>query len=195
MQDEDPKIWGSHFWFVMRKIASQYPESHPTLEVRNAAQLFYQSLTELLPCRGCRQHYQELVRKYPVGPNLDSRLKLKRWVETIRHEVDKIVAKQKGSIIENMSGAQTPVNTPNRQIAQSIGRTLPPGRGRPNVPTQARAVRAAAQGRTVNRPIQPARTITTGHTNVRRRVAGSTATTTSRSVQPARGCSSCGQRR
>jgi hypothetical protein len=89
MSDEDPKIWGASFWTVMRKIASKYPMSDPSPDVRASAQAFFLSLTDLLPCHKCREHYRELSQQYPVSAALDTRAALSRWVETIRGEVDR----------------------------------------------------------------------------------------------------------
>jgi hypothetical protein len=118
MQDEDPKIWGPIFWRVMRKIASQYPIANPSPDVRQAAEAFYESLTELLPCSTCRGHYVELIHKFPVSDNLDSAASLCNWVETIRGEVDKF-AKPPKRVLTSMDIPAQNRTPPNSFIARS----------------------------------------------------------------------------
>lgn len=108
MQDEDPKIWGPIFWHVMRKVASQYPVANPSPAVRQAAEVFYGSLTELLPCGTCRGHYVELFARFPVSENLDSAASLCNWVETIRGEVDKFSKPRKLPSVEIPASNRTP---------------------------------------------------------------------------------------
>lgn len=117
MQDEDPKIWGPMFWRVMRKIACQYPVANPKLSTRQAAQAFYESLTELLPCSTCRSNYTDLLDRFPIEDNLDSCASLQNWVETIRTEVDKHAKKPSSA---SSIPAQNYPSAPLAHITQAV---------------------------------------------------------------------------
>lgn len=135
MTDEDPKIWGSSFWIVMRKIGDKYPVANPSQEVQAASALFFESLAELLPCGTCRSHYKDLLKRFPVSQANGNRESLMKWIETIKSEVD-TVARQ-ASIptpthpVRNVRSFQPAVQQQSR---------APP---RPNVPTKLVAKSAA----------------------------------------------------
>lgn len=57
------KFWGPHFWRVIHSFAAAY---RPTYEVKQAFKQFIYSLTGILPCDVCRQHYLENLKQLPL---------------------------------------------------------------------------------------------------------------------------------
>ena len=59
-QYSSPKIWGPHFWFILRCVAHNYP-LNPTPEEANHVKNFFHELQYVLPCEVCKytfkQHY------------------------------------------------------------------------------------------------------------------------------------------
>lgn len=53
-----PELWGKQFWFTIHCIALKYPHK-PNDDEKKQAINFFQSLTELLPCKKCKVHYKE----------------------------------------------------------------------------------------------------------------------------------------
>lgn len=87
-----PKIWGPHFWYVMRCIASTYPEN-PTNDQMIHAKNFYSELQYLLPCEKCRTSYTQHFEKYPIENWLVNNIKLSEWVELIYMETTNNISK------------------------------------------------------------------------------------------------------
>ena len=67
-----PSVWGPFFWHTMHIVSLGYPKN-PTYNDKKCAKEFYESLTFLIPCSICREHYKEHISKNPLTPFLDSR--------------------------------------------------------------------------------------------------------------------------
>jgi len=90
MPDEiykDPKIWGKHYWFVMKCIAANYPNK-PSNGAREKTLLFFNNLVYFLPCDTCKKHYAQLLKKYPVNDKLCCGDCLVAWVEKIQSKIE-----------------------------------------------------------------------------------------------------------
>ena len=85
-QYTDPKVWGSHFWFVMRCVANNYNKSSknsPTIREKREIRTFFTNLKYILPCEKCKIHYAELLKQYPLEKSLCCKSCLIKWVEII----------------------------------------------------------------------------------------------------------------
>ena len=76
------KVWGPHFWFMMRTIAYNYPMC-PTVQDIIQTKSFYNIFKFILPCEKCRCHYNKLMHKYPIDCYMTNRFRLMEWVEII----------------------------------------------------------------------------------------------------------------
>jgi hypothetical protein len=76
----------------MHIVAIGYPPN-PTYAQKRAAKEFYESLTQLIPCPMCREHYSEHLQKNPITPALDRREDLFNWTITVHNEVNKKLGK------------------------------------------------------------------------------------------------------
>lgn len=79
---KDPKVWGPHFWFMMRCIANTYPD-RPNKQHQKYVFKFYTNLKNLLPCHTCREHYVNVLNIYDVKKYVGSRDSLIKWVELV----------------------------------------------------------------------------------------------------------------
>jgi len=80
-----PSVWGPILWHTMHIISLGYPET-PDEATRQAAANFYRSLTSLIPCPICRDHYAKLIQMSP--PATESKDALIKWVFTIHNQVN-----------------------------------------------------------------------------------------------------------
>ena len=87
-----PNVWGPFFWHTMHIIAMSYP-TNPTHAQKRAAKEFYESLTQLIPCPMCREHYTQHLQKHPITPFLDRREDLFKWTITVHNEVNTLLGK------------------------------------------------------------------------------------------------------
>lgn len=82
----DPKVWGPHFWFMMRCIANTYSD-HPSREQKQRTIKFYDELRYFLPCEKCVKHYIQVLNKYPVSDYVCCKSCLSNWVETVYDKI------------------------------------------------------------------------------------------------------------
>ena len=94
-----PSVWGPFFWHTIHIVALGYPKN-PTYTDKKCAKEFYESLTYLLPCAICRQHYKEHLTKNPLTPFLDSRTDLIKWTVKIHNGVNKMLEKPEWTLEE-----------------------------------------------------------------------------------------------
>ena len=87
-----PSVWGPILWHTIHVTALSYP-SNPTYAQKKAAKEFYESLSELIPCPVCREHYKVHIQKLPLSPHLDRREDLFRWTVELHNEVNQMLGK------------------------------------------------------------------------------------------------------
>ena len=87
-----PEVWGPFFWHTIHITALGYPQE-PSYAHKKAAKEFFQSLSLLIPCPLCRDHYTGHLEKYPISPHLDRRSDLFRWTILLHNEVNKSLNK------------------------------------------------------------------------------------------------------
>jgi hypothetical protein len=87
-----PEVWGPFFWNTMHLVALGY-SSQPTYTDKRAAKEFYESLTRLIPCPTCRNHYTAYLKEMPISSSLDNRTDLFRWTINLHNKVNKLLNK------------------------------------------------------------------------------------------------------
>lgn len=89
-----PEVWGPFFWNTIHIAALGYP-TKPSYGHKKAAKDFFESLSFLIPCPICREHYTEHLEKYPITPHLDTRADLFKWTHLLHNEVNLKLNKRK----------------------------------------------------------------------------------------------------
>ena len=89
-----PSVWGPLFWHTIHIVALGYP-NNPTYAQKRAAKEFYESLSQLIPCPVCREHYKKHLEKTPISPYLDRRDDLFKWTVQLHNEVNAILGKSR----------------------------------------------------------------------------------------------------
>lgn len=56
-----PEQWGAAQWHALHQLLAGYPEADAPQATQLALRQYVQSLTQLLPCETCRQHWSKLV--------------------------------------------------------------------------------------------------------------------------------------
>jgi hypothetical protein len=87
-----PAVWGPFFWHTIHIVALGYPKE-PNYTDKRAAKEFYESLSFLLPCGVCREHYSKHLHANPITTFLDTRKDLLTWTIMIHNEVNKMLNK------------------------------------------------------------------------------------------------------
>ena len=87
-----PEVWGPFFWHTIHIVALGYPKA-PTYSDKKAAKEFYESLTALIPCPICKEHYVAHLKEKPITPFLDTRQDLFLWTIDLHNRVNKTLGK------------------------------------------------------------------------------------------------------
>lgn len=94
-----PSVWGPFFWHTIHITALGYSKN-PTYTDKKSAKEFYESLSYLIPCPICKDHYKEYLAKHPLTPFLDSRTDLIKWTIMLHNNVNKLTAKSEWTLEE-----------------------------------------------------------------------------------------------
>jgi hypothetical protein len=76
----------------MHIIAIGYPKQ-PTYAHKRAAKEFFESLSHLIPCPICREHYSHYLQLMPITPHLDRRDDLFKWTVNLHNAVNERLGK------------------------------------------------------------------------------------------------------
>ena len=85
------RVWGPAGWIFLHCIAQNYPQQ-PTTEQREHYRSFFRLVGAVLPCRYCRESYQEFINE--PGTMLDdkvmaNRLTFSKWLYNIHNKINK----------------------------------------------------------------------------------------------------------
>lgn len=94
-----PSSWGPFFWHTMHIVALGYPLK-PTYGHKKAAKDFFESLSYLIPCPVCRDHYNAFIKDMPITPFLDKRDDLFRWTVELHNKVNEKLGKRRYTELE-----------------------------------------------------------------------------------------------
>lgn len=83
----DPTVWGPPAWTFLHTVTLTYPDQ-PTPKEKQAMAVFFQSLSEILPCQACQRHYARHLQRYPIAPALANKTSLIRWLITLHNQVN-----------------------------------------------------------------------------------------------------------
>ena len=72
----DSQIWGPHAWFFLHTISFQYPDN-PTDNDKNQHASFFNSLSTVLPCGVCCDHFKKFIKQYPFEKYLNNKKQLR----------------------------------------------------------------------------------------------------------------------
>jgi len=88
----DVRFWGPQFWASMEFVAFNYP-TDPTQQDRKNMRNFFSAVAQVLPCQSCREHFQQLLKDYPVENHLDTREALTKWLVEAHNRVNERLGK------------------------------------------------------------------------------------------------------
>lgn len=80
----DTRFWGPSGWRFLHQITTAYePRTQKT-----AVQALFTALPFVLPCKYCRAHLTQHMKKEPLAPALQSKDTLAKWIYTIHNHVN-----------------------------------------------------------------------------------------------------------
>jgi hypothetical protein len=81
---------GRPFWDVLHIAAHNYD---PATQREAVKHLFAAYQTGIIPCEMCTGHFNSMLAKYPLEPNLSSKRALATYVNMLHNEVNKRIGK------------------------------------------------------------------------------------------------------
>jgi Erv1 / Alr family len=108
----NPTAWGPGYWEVIHGVAFWFP-AEPTPGEKKSAYDFFTSLSDLLPCAACRDHWREILRVHPLENAVNSRMDLLKWSIDVHNAVNVASGKtalsyeKSISLIEKLNAKQT----------------------------------------------------------------------------------------
>ena len=82
------RVWGPAGWVFLHCIAQNYPEN-PTDLQKEMYKSFFELVGNVLPCRYCRESYQEFVKETPLNKNvMKNRYTFSKWLYDIHNKVN-----------------------------------------------------------------------------------------------------------
>lgn len=85
------RVWGPAGWLFLHSIAQNYPW-HPTEQQKNDYLTFFMQTGNVLPCRYCRESYQEYIKEPGTMLTIDtmaSRKTLASWLYKLHNRINK----------------------------------------------------------------------------------------------------------
>jgi hypothetical protein len=83
LTDQDPSVWGRHWWLVIDALVAAYPEN-PSTRLQTHMKAHMESLQYVLPCAKCRGHYAEHIEANPIDAALLSKLAFYEWIAKLK---------------------------------------------------------------------------------------------------------------
>lgn len=92
-----PEVWGPSAWLFLHTITLAYP-SNPTFADKNNYKMFFNNLSNVLPCELCKSHYKQHIQHIPLTDEiLSSKYKLTKWLVDIHNHVNQQTGKKEVS--------------------------------------------------------------------------------------------------
>lgn len=88
------KIWGPPGWVFLHCVVMGYPSKIDKKDKNHIKRMketkkFFESMAYILPCRYCRESYQQYIKELPIKKHLKTRKKLAKWLYDIHNKVNK----------------------------------------------------------------------------------------------------------
>lgn len=74
-----PSLWGRPTWMFLYCVVKTFPEQPSTRQKREYL-LFFHSISSILPCKLCRRHYRQWLRRHPIEDHLGCSEQLEAWL-------------------------------------------------------------------------------------------------------------------
>ncbi len=99
------EYWGPLKWIFLHSIVSNYP-SKPTYAQKLLYLRAINLVVKFIPCPICKKHFQKLLKKFPIFPNITNGKALRDYFYMLHNKVNKRLKKptySKGKMKEKYS--------------------------------------------------------------------------------------------
>ena len=87
------KVWGPPGWMFLHTVTYGYPyeidhNNHDHIIRKEYMKTFFKSVGNVLPCKYCRESYNNFIKQLPIDNHLNSRKDLVKWLYDIHNKVN-----------------------------------------------------------------------------------------------------------
>lgn len=86
--------WGGHGWNTAHKLVDSLPDKL-SQEEQDWVELFFITMSFVLPCKYCRQSFAIFLKQNPISPHLSTREQMRKWLYIMHNLVNNKLRKQK----------------------------------------------------------------------------------------------------
>ena len=97
--ENDPNVWGPHYWFFIHSIGFTYPDM-PTDGEKKKYYNFIMSLPTFIPNKSVSEKFQEVLDDYPVSSYLNNKTSFLKWIHFIHNKINSMIDKPEISYLE-----------------------------------------------------------------------------------------------
>lgn len=102
-QGFQPAVWGPGLWLFLHTISFNYPEVPSSVDKGNMLR-FLKSLSEVLPCKTCSDHFKRHLSQDMDASVLSSRETFSKWLFDFHNKVNARLGKSTQYDFGNISG-------------------------------------------------------------------------------------------
>lgn len=96
--DINPSYWGKYFWKTMHYVTFAYPDN-PTNDDKQKIIIFITAIANVLPCVACRDHFNQLLKEFPLNDFvLQNKKNLILWLHLMHNIINKQIDKPQYSL-------------------------------------------------------------------------------------------------
>lgn len=120
----DPQIWGPSFWYVLHIITFGYPDEPSYIDQRGYHD-FFVNLQYVIPCHKCRKHYTNHLQEHPIGPYLNTKYNLIKWLVSLHNMVNRELQKPEYNVEDAIViHSKPPMKTIIKNVCPVIKQTI-----------------------------------------------------------------------
>lgn len=82
----NPRIWGRSAWDFLYNVAYVYPGDDDTYK-KNEYKAFFLGLKNILPCKMCRENFEQHSTEIPIDNYLQNNQTLVQWLTMVQNKV------------------------------------------------------------------------------------------------------------
>lgn len=125
------KYWGESLWRIMYAVACDYPKEADQDDCERIKG-FYISLSDVIPCEECRQHYTNYLIENSIDIAGEGRDSLLQWVNILENQIATKLGRQGRTLTDRLREIETVSSSPTTQTQPlSRNRTVSYGMRRP----------------------------------------------------------------
>jgi len=82
-----PEVWGPGAWIFLHSITLNYPDN-PSEQDKSEYLVFFNSLSNIIPCEKCKDHYYQYLLDNPIEKSLNKKQDIVIWLNNLHNIIN-----------------------------------------------------------------------------------------------------------